>query len=509
VSPGGLYDSVYFLFSGGFAFSGKENGTLFVNGQMPSMREIDYLPGRTGDTLNPKNILYSVSTSDSAFGSSWLKWKDAVELGAAYYDGNNDGIYNPVDLNGNGIWDPNEDKPLIMGDKTFWCVYNDGVKSSQRIYSDMAPKGVEIRQTTFAYNNANNCADNAFFIKYNIKNTSDNNWDSCYFSNFSDVDLGDSPKAELVGTNIGLKSVYAYREESVAPTCFVTSLQSPVQYIPGVTFTDINGNGIYDAGIDTPLDTAYNYNGINGVQSIVGAVNINDFNTLLFMGADPDLGDPSTSTELRYFQLSKLNRGQNINPCDFQRGTVNGGADCNTIDPRYIFSGDPVSNYGWLQVHNYDSRQLLNIGPFSLKAHESNNLIFAYVLGSGNTWQMSLLTAQDNTRLIRKVFNNNFTNFYTGVSSNNITVKNYKLEQNFPNPFNPVTTINYQLPKSGEVTIRVYDILGNEVKTLVNENKQAGSYSVNFNASKLSSGVYIYRLTSSGICISQKMLLLK
>ena len=71
----------------------------------------------------------------------------------------------------------------------------------------------------------------------------------------------------------------------------------------------------------------------------------------------------------------------------------------------------------------------------------------------------------------------------------------YKLEQNYPNPFNPVTIINWEMPLAGNVKISVYDIEGKEAALLVNEYKQAGSYSLDFNASSLSSGVYFYKLT--------------
>ncbi|MDP4115816.1 MAG: T9SS type A sorting domain-containing protein, partial [Bacteroidota bacterium] len=85
----------------------------------------------------------------------------------------------------------------------------------------------------------------------------------------------------------------------------------------------------------------------------------------------------------------------------------------------------------------------------------------------------------------------------------------FGLAQNYPNPFNPNTTINYQLPKSGQVTIKVYDVLGNEVKTLVNAYKSAGDYSVNFDGSKLSSGMYMYRITAGGYTAARKMTLIK
>jgi hypothetical protein len=85
----------------------------------------------------------------------------------------------------------------------------------------------------------------------------------------------------------------------------------------------------------------------------------------------------------------------------------------------------------------------------------------------------------------------------------------YELYDNYPNPFNPATTINFQIPKDGYVTLKVYDILGREVATLVNEEKKAGSYSYKFDASELSSGVYIYKITANDFVQSKKMLLMK
>jgi hypothetical protein len=84
----------------------------------------------------------------------------------------------------------------------------------------------------------------------------------------------------------------------------------------------------------------------------------------------------------------------------------------------------------------------------------------------------------------------------------------YKLE-NYPNPFNPVTVINYQLPQDGFVTLKVYDMLGKEVATVVNEYKNAGYYKVNFDATRLTSGVYIYTINANDNLLSKKMLLMK
>ncbi len=98
----------------------------------------------------------------------------------------------------------------------------------------------------------------------------------------------------------------------------------------------------------------------------------------------------------------------------------------------------------------------------------------------------------------------------TGVKNkgqNNPT--SFSLSQNYPNPFNPSTVISYQLPLRSYVTLKIYDILGREVATLVNEVKNAGSYSITFNASNLATGIYFYRLQAGSFVQVRKMILLK
>ncbi|PJB01547.1 MAG: hypothetical protein CO127_03195 [Ignavibacteria bacterium CG_4_9_14_3_um_filter_36_18] len=87
-------------------------------------------------------------------------------------------------------------------------------------------------------------------------------------------------------------------------------------------------------------------------------------------------------------------------------------------------------------------------------------------------------------------------------------VFNYEIGA-YPNPFNPSTTIRYQIPEDGMVTLMVYDILGREVKTLVNNFKTKGRYEVTFDASNFASGLYIYEITSGSYKASKKMTLIK
>jgi hypothetical protein len=94
-------------------------------------------------------------------------------------------------------------------------------------------------------------------------------------------------------------------------------------------------------------------------------------------------------------------------------------------------------------------------------------------------------------------------------NNNDFIPNEFSLSQNYPNPFNPSTVISYQLPVTSNVTFKVYDILGNEIATLVNEEKPAGSYKVNFNASGLSSGIYFYQLKTDSFIETRKMILIK
>jgi hypothetical protein len=87
--------------------------------------------------------------------------------------------------------------------------------------------------------------------------------------------------------------------------------------------------------------------------------------------------------------------------------------------------------------------------------------------------------------------------------------KEYGLSQNYPNPFNPATTIKYQLPQNNHVTLRIYDVLGNLVTTLIDEDVAAGYHSVTWSAGNIASGVYFYRLTSGSFISTKKLILMK
>jgi len=180
------------MFSGGFLLSGFDNDSLWANGVAASSIVEDYVPGNVNSIEGePSTQIYKVKRSDPAFSLSWQNWKYAVDGGAYFYDGNGDGEYDPIDLNNNGTWDSNEDKPDLLYDEIYFSVINDGVAAEDRRYSDVEPKGIEVRQTIFA-SAQNSLLSNTVFVRYSLLNTGTVNdtLKDVIFSMFSDIDIG-------------------------------------------------------------------------------------------------------------------------------------------------------------------------------------------------------------------------------------------------------------------------------------------------------------------------------
>jgi len=177
-------------------------------------------------------------------------------------------------------------------------------------------------------------------------------------------------------------------------------------------------------------------------------------------------------------------------------------------------SGTPLTWLEFVLDHPfvYDNTKSLIVQLEHRSASGSASYIHAHTLLTGkrrtysNTTNPFGVQGQDGW-----ILNAGMTLTTTGVepSISSVIPKEYNLEQNFPNPFNPVTKICFDIPKSGFVSIKVYDVLGKEVANLVNESINPGSYSVDFDATSMSSGMYYYRLESNGFVATKKMMLVK
>jgi len=154
-----------------------------------------------------------------------------------------------------------------------------------------------------------------------------------------------------------------------------------------------------------------------------------------------------------------------------------------------IVLADSVGNIIWEHTIENDTASTL----MTLDISNENKL---YYLGTENI-------LPNNIFIIKTSYD------VTNIVENKTFLNDYKIYQNYPNPFNPTTKINYSLPQTNFVTIKVYDLLGSEVKTLVNEEKLIGNYEVEFDASNLSSGVYFYRIQAGKFLDTKKLILLK
>jgi len=158
-------------------------------------------------------------------------------------------------------------------------------------------------------------------------------------------------------------------------------------------------------------------------------------------------------------------------------------------------------NGSWVLIATTSAKEYKDLQmQFSVIGDEADNLFYKVIAFSElpGTYESNIVACTGNKAPKKIIANQNL----------NSPVE-YSLEQNYPNPFNPTTQINYSIRETGLVQLKIYDILGKEVATLVNENKEAGNYSIDFNASELPSGVYIYQLTTPGFTQARKMILAK
>ncbi|GJQ31983.1 MAG: hypothetical protein HBSAPP04_08220 [Ignavibacteriaceae bacterium] len=503
-----FFDSISTIFSNGFALTALKDGAVWGAANMSASRIDDFLPGPVGASLqDPRLGIYRVAQADSAFGSSWQTWKYAVELGARFWDGNHNGIYDPIDLNNNGIWEPNEDMPEILGEISYWCIYNDGVPKELRRYP-IDPTGIEVRQTIYAFpNSSSQEVRNAVFIRYEIvnKGTVVQILPEAYYSMWSDTDMGEYTD-DLYGTDTLRNSMYFYNEGSDGsfgvnpPSVFHTILFGQPVFVPGVSFTDVNNNGVYDPGVDIPLDTARVPMGEPFTEKLLpGAMNFGSTSTQHYLSAHPTHGDPQTVNELRSYQQGRQKNGLIIDPCTWPYGQVYSDS-CARIPGRFLYSGDPVTHKGWLTNTPTDQRGMVNAGPFNLNAGDSITFHTAIVIGRGTNELNSITVTRAAIDTIFSRFGAKHHFYPTGVKEvAGVLPDEYRLYQNYPNPFNPETEVRFAIRERSKVTMTVYDILGGKVADILVSELERGEYRHTFNGKGLSSGVYFIRFEARSV----------
>lgn len=500
-----------FLFSGGFALSGYQNDQLWSNAVLSAALYEDYQPGKVGG--NPQdstNQIYAVLETDPHFGQSWQNWKKAVEHGAYFYDGDNDGVYDPVDKNNNGQWDTNEDKPDLLYDGTYYTVFNDGVAAGERRWENVNPLGIEIRQTAFA-SHRNTLLDDVLFIRYSLlykglENPSEpDSLTDVIFSIWNDPDIGEGTgyTDDLVGCDTTLKSGYTYNDGEDddwginPPAIFKTIVQGPL----------VKTNNFEDVGFNRMGPEL-------GIQTYAGYKNVGIGSFTHLISGEPALPSPGDAVAARNFMKGRIGfSGAYLNPCDWPFGEVR-NMDCSAVNKLFWYSGDPVSDIGWLCTDPGDQFDFTSTEQFTLVKNEPMDIIIAYIVGRGTDHLNSITRAREITQYVHEEYERNFSTIVGVEDKPEEVVNSFSLSQNYPNPFNPTTTIKFSIPsnvksETSNTKLIVYDILGRKIKTLVNEVKSPGSYEVQFDASQFASGVYFYRITAGNFVQTKKMILLR
>ena len=423
----GQYAGGGFLFSSGFFLTGYSNGILWANAAASASLVEDYVQGVVGGENDPNAVIYVVNAQDEPFGQSWQDWKDAVALGADYVDGDGDGSYNPIDLNLNGVYDKEsvpgagdgEDMPDLIGDEIAWCVFHDGLPVAQRRWNTTIEVGMEVRQSVFAFASAG-AIGNIIFVRYRFTYVGTGNNDpeeltDVYFGAWADPDVGDATD-DVIGVDVPRNAGYTYgngpdpQYGAQVPCFMIDFFSGPRAYIAGETYIDEGGTeGEYDEGIDTPIDTAYSVRGqLKGVVEFPGAKNLPISSFVMYINGDPDLNDPNDINEARNYSEGNNRVGDQPDPCNFAYGEVRGPVLCDTVDARFWFSGDPVTNVGWICNQNRDMRQMTNTGPFILKKGVENEIVLAYVVGRGANPLAGITVARSIDDGAQNIFDLNF-----------------------------------------------------------------------------------------------------
>ncbi|MFI5211695.1 MAG: T9SS type A sorting domain-containing protein, partial [Ignavibacteria bacterium] len=209
--------------------------------------------------------------------------------------------------------------------------------------------------------------------------------------------------------------------------------------------------------------------------------------------------DPLSNGKVQFFPAIRVDEAGNVNICYYDnRNYPSVGDSCETY-----LSQSSDGGTTWTDVLVSDHRWKVK-GEAGLGNYGGDYIGISS--GNGKVWPFWF----DDKTGTMQAWTCEVSQLLVGVSgNNNETPGSFELKQNFPNPFNPSTIINYSVPKEGEISLEVFDISGRMISTLVNEVKQAGNYKYDFNAGSLSTGVYFYKLTGDGFTSTRKMILVK
>ncbi len=394
-----------------------------------------------------------------------------------------------VDVNRNGQYDPATDIPGVKGaGQTMWYVANDLDANLTTLMYGAQPIGLEMQATYWNYKKTG-VLNNAIFKKYILINKSGVSLNGVYVTMWSDPDIGDGTD-DFVGTDTLRHMIYCYNSKPIDTVCG--------NIPPAVGFVFLQ----------TPTIPTANDSAFVAGQWVKGKSNIPVNASYYFTPGDASVTDPTHelidgSTEFYRNMQGRIGKTGEL----FH--------DNNGNATTFVLTGDPVANTGWVDgiIHPAgDKRMGICSGPFSFAPGDTQEVVFAEIAADASPATGNIGAVIN----LRQVCDSVTALYYsladlsTGITNEKTMLpRKFALAQNYPNPFNPVTVIRYELAEKGMATLKVYDVLGSEVATLVNEEKSAGEYRVEFSKAGIPSGVYFYILTSGNYTDAKKMLLLK
>jgi len=374
--------------------------------------------------------------------------------------------------------------PKLFGDVIMWTVYND---AHPDIHSpDFEPVNqintfFEVRETVWGYNQAGTLGD-ALFFKWQIYNKSDAMLDSVVICHWNDIDIG-SIISNHLAYNVENEFGYAYDhgsryegEVEIPPiAASYVLLQGPVIPKEGSTgysfghriadHRNLETTGFWAIGDDSASDEYF-------------------------------LGCPHNIQQAYYFITGRRHDGTPIiNPVTGEKTS-------------YTFTGDPISGEGWINILNNGGMAgyMVSSGPITMAPGDSQEVVFALVGAIADTLPDAITGLRDKVIEIQKFYD---TNLKSEIEKQADVPAKFHLAQNYPNPFNASTVIRYEIPKRAFTTLRIYNLKGQLVETIVNRSLPAGSHQIYWNPGELPSGMYFYRIESDNVRLTHKCLILK
>jgi hypothetical protein len=501
--PKGTENGVIFsegIVWGGLVYDGQPtkvrvNGNTYGTGCSPITRlyrvRADYSSGYLiSDAASFFNKDISSITNDNIeqiknqYEKDWNEWP--AEKGAPYFDIDGDGKYNPY-----------IDVPGVPGAvQTIWINYNDSL--SEANYGS-PPIGLEIQETYWAYTDREPLG-NIIYKKVDLiyKGTSISppvsKIDSMYICQWSDPDIF-SYSDDLAGCDTILNLGYAYNNP-------YETIIYPPPYYQAAGYTFLQGVSKFTGSIGD--SAVFNFKWRKGYKFF------GDKPLSSFIYEGPNLHDIVYNQYYWTLAIYNIMRGFQPEPIYPAQNPFDSTIADYTNHGTYLVTGDPITDEGKLDgiIEPPGERRLWLIStPFSMNLGDTAEVVIALVGGMGDNNLSSITNLRYNTKSANLFYNY----FVEDMTSGKIQVTlpdrpkqdlipdNYVLYQNFPNPFNSGTTIKYNIPEAAFVSLVLYDVLGREVKRLVNEEQQAGKYTVKFEAGDLSSGVYFYKISFNNL----------